>query len=263
MPQFKDRVTIVTGGGLGSGQTTALAFAKEGAAVVIANRNTREGQETVRLIHEMGGTATFIATDVTKEADVQNLVAQTLGQYRRLDYAFNNAGIAQVPMPLPDQSEALFDTIMSVNVKGVWLCMKHQISAMLQHGGGAIVNNSSLSGAIAFGAIPIYVASKHAVVGLTKAVALEYAKSGIRVNAVLPGPVSDTGALERTLEGNPEALDQTTAMLPIGRLATKGDIANTVIFLCSDKAAYITGQSILLDGGVTAGIATVRGREGH
>jgi NAD(P)-dependent dehydrogenase (short-subunit alcohol dehydrogenase family) len=186
---------------------------------------------------------------------VQNLVAQTLGHYGRLDYAFNNAGIAQVPTPLPEQSEAFFDTIMSVNVKGVWLCMKHQIPAMLQTGGGAIVNNSSLSGAIAFATIPLYVASKHAVVGLTKAVALEYARNGIRVNAVLPSPVSDTGAWETFMDGNPDAVDQATAMLPIGRLATKGDIANAVIFLCSDKAAYITGQSLLLDGGVTAGRA--------
>ncbi|HBA84248.1 MAG TPA: short chain dehydrogenase [Verrucomicrobia bacterium] len=253
MTQFKNKVAIVTGGGLGIGQATAIEFSKEGATVVIANRNAKEGQQTVSLIQEMGGIATFIQTDVTKERDVRNLVDQTLGKYGRLDYAFNNAGIEQKPMPLPEQSEELFDTVMDVNVKGVWLCMKYQIPAMLKNGGGSIVNTSSFSGAIAFATIPIYVASKHAVVGLTKAIALEYARAGIRVNAVLPGAVGNTGTLERSFGGNQEALDQVAAIHPMGRLATKTDIANTVIFLCSDKAAFITGQPILVDGGYTAG----------
>lgn len=253
MTQFKGRVAIVTGGSTGIGQTTALAFAAEGAVVVIANRNEGQAQQTIKLIQENGGSATYIRTDVTKEADVKDLIEQTIRLYGRLDYAFNNAGVEQTPMPLTDQSEALFDKVMNVNVKGVWLCMKYQIPAMIKHGGGAIVNTSSFSGAIAFATIPIYVASKHAVVGLTKAVALEYAKSGIRVNAVLPGAVGGTGTLERSFGGNQEALDQVAAIHPIGRLATTTDIANTVIFLCSDKAAFITGQPILVDGGYTAG----------
>lgn len=252
MTQFKNKVAIVTGGGLGIGQATAVEFAKEGAAVVIANRNEQEGQQTVSLIKEIGGVATFIQTDVTKDLDVKNLVDQTLKAYGRLDYAFNNAGIEQKPMPLPEQSEVLFDTVMNVNVKGMWLCMKYQIPAMLKSGGGSIVNTSSFSGAIAFATIPIYVASKHAVVGLTKSIALEYAKAGIRVNAVLPGAVANTGTLERSFGGNQEALDQVAAIHPMGRLATKADIANAVIFLCSDKAAFITGQPILVDGGYTA-----------
>lgn len=252
MTQFKGKVAIVTGGSSGIGQTTAIEFAKEGATVIIANRSEIEGQQTVKLIQEIGGTATFIKTDVTKDADVKNLVEQTLTTYGRLDYAFNNAGIEQAPMPLTDQSEELFDKVMDVNVKGVWLCMKHQIPAMLKNGGGAIVNTSSFSGAIAFATIPIYVASKHAVVGLTKAIALEYAKKNIRVNAVLPGAVGGTGTLERSFGGSQEALDQVAAIHPIGRLATTSDIANTVIFLCSDKAAFITGQPILVDGGYTA-----------
>lgn len=253
MKQFVNRVVIVTGGGLGIGRSTAIEFAKEGASVVIANRNESEGLESVRLIEEIGGIATFIQTDVTKEGDVKNLVEETLKKYGRLDYAFNNAGIEQKPMPLPEQSEEMFNSVMGVNVKGVWLCMKHQIPAMLKNGGGSIVNTSSFSGAIAFATIPIYVASKHAVVGLTKSIALEYAKAGVRVNAVLPGAVGDTGTLERSFGGNQEALEQIAAMHPMGRLATKSDIANAVIFLCSDKAAFITGQSLLVDGGYTAG----------
>ena len=247
------KVAIVTGGGSGIGQTTAIEFAKEGARVVIANRNETEGQQTVKLIQEIGGTAIFIKTDVTKEVEVKTLVAQTLNTFGKIDYAFNNAGIEQTPMPLTDQSEELFDKVMNVNVKGVWLCLKHQIPAMLKNGGGAIVNTSSFSGAIAFATIPIYVASKHAVVGLTKAVALEYAKTNIRVNAVLPGAVGGTGTLERSFGGNQDALDQVAAIHPIGRLATTTDVANTVVFLCSDKADFITGQSILVDGGYTAG----------
>lgn len=250
--QFNGKVAIVTGGGLGIGQTTAIEFAKEGAIVVIANRSEKEGQQTVKLIEDLGGIASFIKTDVTKEGDVQNLVDQTLLKYGRLDYAFNNAGIEQTPMPLTDQTEELYDKVMTVNVKGVWLCMKHQIPAMLKGGGGSIVNTSSFSGAIAFATIPIYVASKHAVVGLTKAVALEYAKNNIRVNSVLPGAVGGTGTLERSFGDNQEALDQVAAIHPMGRLATTADIANTVIFLCSDKAAFITGQPILVDGGYTA-----------
>lgn len=206
MTQFNGKVAIVTGGGLGIGQTAAIEFAKEGATVVIANRNETEGQQTVKLIEEIGGTATFIKTDVTKEAEVKNLVERTVSIYGRLDYAFNNAGVEQKPMPLPEQSEELFNNVMDVNVKGVWLCLKYQIPAMLKNGGGAIVNTSSFSGAVAFATIPIYVASKHAVVGLTKAVALEYAKSGIRVNAVLPGAVGGTGTLERSFGGNQEGI---------------------------------------------------------
>lgn len=253
MKQFDEKVAIVTGGGLGIGQATALAFAAEGALVIVANRNEREGLQTVNLIQKNGGKARFIKTDVTKEADVKSMAEQTLSAFGRLDYAFNNAGIEQPPMPLTEQSETLFDAVMNVNVKGVWLCMKHQIPAMLENGGGAIVNMSSFSGAIAFATIPIYVASKHAVVGLTKAVALEYARNGVRVNAVLPGAVGETGTLERSFGGNQEALDQIASIHPMGRLATKADVANAVIFLCSDKAAFITGQSILVDGGYTAG----------
>jgi NAD(P)-dependent dehydrogenase (short-subunit alcohol dehydrogenase family) len=252
MKQFQNKVAIVTGGGMGIGQVTALEFAKEGAAVVVANRKENEGLQTVRLIEELGGKASFIRTDVTREADVKNLVDQTISKYGRLDFAFNNAGMEQTPMPLTDQTEDLYNNVMNVNVKGVWLCMKHQIPAMLKNSGGAIVNTSSFSGVIAFATIPIYVASKHAVVGLTKAVALEYAKSGIRVNAVLPGAVGDTGTLERSFGSNQEALNQVAAIHPMGRLATKEDIANTVIFLCSDKAGFITGQPILVDGGYTA-----------
>ena len=253
MKQFTNKVAIVTGGGSGIGKAAALELAAQGAAVVIANRNAQAGEQTVKEITDAGGTATFIQTDVSKEAQVKNLVEKTIATYGRLDLAFNNAGIEQPPMPLPEQSEALYQQVMDINVKGVWLCLKHQIPAMLVNGGGSIVNTSSFSGAIAFATIPLYVASKHAVVGLTKSVALEYAKNNIRVNAILPGSVEDTGTFERSFGGNQASIDWARSIHPIGRLATPKEIANAAVFLLSDQASFVTGHAMLIDGGYTAG----------
>lgn len=253
MRQFENKVAVVTGGSSGIGKATALELAIEGAAVVIASRNSSTGEQVVEEIKAMDGKAVFVKTDVSNETQVKNLIEKTFETYGHLDLAFNNAGIEQTPMPLPEQTEALYQQVMDINVKGVWLCLKHQIPAMLKSGGGSIVNTSSFSGTIAFATIPIYVASKHAVVGLTKAVALEYAKSNIRVNAILPGSVENTGTFERSFGGNQASIDWAKSIHPIGRLATPEEIANAVVYMLSDKAGFLTGHSLVIDGGYTAG----------
>ena len=252
MAQFTGKVALVTGGGSGMGRATAVAFAKAGAAVVVANRRQEEGQQTVQLIQDAGGEALFVPTDVSREADVAALVEKIQQVYGRLDYAFNNAGIEQTPRPLIEQTEEEYHHIMDVNVKGVWLCMKYEIPLMMRNG-GAIVNTSSISGVVGFATIPLYSASKHAVIGLTKCIALEYAQSGIRVNAVCPGPISNTGTFDRSFGGNEQATQQVRSTIPQGRLGTIEEIAGTVIYLCSDAAAFITGQALVVDGGYAAG----------
>ena len=185
MSDFQGKVALVTGGTSGIGRATAIAFAKEGAKVVVAGRRAAEGEETVRQIRGKGGEALFVPTDVSQEAQVKNLVGRTLEQFGRLDFAFNNAGIEQTPTPLLEQKMETYNQVMDINVKGVWLSMRHEIPAMLKTGGGSIVNTSSALGVIAFAAMEIYVASKHAVIGLTKSAALEFSSKGIRINAVL------------------------------------------------------------------------------
>jgi NAD(P)-dependent dehydrogenase (short-subunit alcohol dehydrogenase family) len=252
MAQFSEKVVLITGGGSGMGRATALAFTKQGAKVVIANRRANEGQQTVQLVQQTGGEGIFVQTDVTQEADVAALIQRAIQVYGRLDYAFNNAGMEQTPKPLIEQREEEYTRLMDVNVKGVWLCMKYEIPQMLQTG-GAIVNTSSISGVVGFATIPLYSASKHAVIGLTKCVALEYAKHGIRVNAICPGAISDTGTFERSFGGNEQAVEQTRSTYPLGRLGTVEEIAETVMYLCSDAAGFTTGQALVLDGGYAVG----------
>ncbi len=251
MASFAGKVALVTGGSSGIGRATAIAFAREGVLVVVASRRVEEGEETIRLVKEVGSDGFFVQTDVTKAADANAMVEKTTGSYGRLDYAFNNAGIEQVPSPLVEQTEETFDQIMNINVKGVWLSMKYQIPQMLKNGGGAIVNMSSAAGLIGLAGSPIYAASKHAVLGLTKSVALEYAKVGVRINAVSPGAV-ETDLLERVFKDNPQVREQVMAMHPIGRAGKPEEIASAVVWLCSDGASFVTGQTLALDGGFTS-----------
>ncbi len=251
MALFTGKVALVTGGSSGIGRATAILFARKGASVVVASRRAEEGEETVKLVKEAGSDGFFVKTDVTQAADVEAMVEQTIRNYGRLDYAFNNAGIEQASSPLVEQTEETFDQIIDINVKGVWLSMKYQIPQMLKNGGGAIVNMSSVAGLIGLAGSPIYVASKHAVLGLTKSVALEYAKVGIRINAVSPGAV-ETDLLERVFKDNPQVREQVMAMHPIGRAGKPEEIANAVVWFCSDEAAFVTGQTLALDGGFTA-----------
>lgn len=250
MSSFEGKVALVTGGTSGIGRVTAVAFAREGAKIVVSGRREREGQETVDIIKKAGGEAIFVKTDITREQDVKAMVEKTVATYGHLDYAFNNAGIEQLPAPLVEEKEETFDQIIDVNVKGVWLSMKYEIPEMLKNGGGAIVNTSSVAGLIGFPGIPIYIASKHAVLGLTKSVALEYAKSGIRVNAVSPAAI-ETAMVDRFVGKDGDARQQLTNMHPIGRMGRPEEIADAVIYLCSDKASFITGQSLAVDGGFT------------
>jgi NAD(P)-dependent dehydrogenase (short-subunit alcohol dehydrogenase family) len=252
MKEFEGKIALVTGGGSGIGRATAVAFAREGAQVVIGNRNAARGEETVAIIRKAGGTASFQPTDVSVAAEVEALVEHAVETCGGLDIAFNNAGIeGDVKPTLIDHTEANFDAVMDVNVKGVWLSMKYEIPRMLKRGGGAIVNCSSVAGVIGFPAIGIYSASKHAVIGLTKAAALEFSAQGIRVNAVNPA-VIDTEMADRLVDGMNMKKDDLTTFHPIGRLGRVEEVAEAVLWLCSDKASFVTGHSMMVDGGFTA-----------
>jgi len=245
------KVAIITGGSSGIGRATAITLAKDGVKVTVAARRAKEGEETVQLVKEAGGEGIFVRTDVTKEDDVKSLVEDTIKVYGRLDYAFNNAGIEEMMTPFVEQTSDAFDQIMNVNVKGVWLSMKYEIPEMIRSGGGAIVNNSSVAGIMGFPQMPIYIASKHAVLGLTKSAALEYAKSGIRINAVAPGGV-ETNMAKRIVEHDHRFLETVTSMHPIGRIADPEEIANAVVWLLSNKASFVLGHTLLIDGGMVS-----------
>jgi NAD(P)-dependent dehydrogenase (short-subunit alcohol dehydrogenase family) len=252
MDTFTDKVAVVTGATSGIGRATAIAFARQGAKVVLSGRREKEGNETVALIRQAGGEATFVETDVTREADVAALVEKTLSTYGRLDAAFNNAGIEGRQGLLQDQTVENYHAIMNANVLGVLLSLKCEIGAMLNHGGGAIANNSSVGGLVGFPGVAIYVASKHAVIGLTKSAALEYATKGIRVNAVAPGGI-ETPMFDRFTQGmGANAHQQMASLHPIGRTGRPEEIAEAVLWLCSEKASFVTGHTLVADGGWTA-----------
>jgi NAD(P)-dependent dehydrogenase (short-subunit alcohol dehydrogenase family) len=259
MAMFNGKVVIVTGGSSGIGRATAVAFAREGARVIIADLQVEQGEETVRLVRQTGSEGFFVKADVSREADVKGLIKKTVEIFGQLDYAFNNAGIIQPREPLIDQSEQNFNRIINANVKGVWLCMKHEIPQMLKNGGGAIVNNSSAAGLVGAPGLSIYSASKHAVLGLTKSAALEYAAQGIRINGVCPG-VTETPMINiikgqsdnnsQVIEPNWEPRDYTGC--PLGRTARPEEIAGAVLWLCSPAASYVIAHVLMVDGGYTA-----------
>jgi NAD(P)-dependent dehydrogenase (short-subunit alcohol dehydrogenase family) len=248
---LEGKVAIVTGAASGIGRSAALAFAAAGARVVAADVDVAGGAATVGAIVEAGGAATFVRTDVSVAADVAALVERAVVAYGRLDCAFNNAGINLENAPAADLDEQLWDRTIAVNLKGVWLCMKYEIPAMLASGGGAIVNAASVVGLTGRRDTPAYVASKHGIVGLTKAAALDYGRRGIRVNAVCPGTIRTAMYVQRL--GDDPAIDaRLAAETPIGRIGTAEDVAAAVVWLCSDAAAFVTGHSLVVDGGDTA-----------
>ena len=249
--RFKGKVALVTGGNSGIGRTTALAFAREGAKVVIAARRVPDGEETVGMIADAGGEALFVRTDVSKASEVQALIMRTVLTYGRLDCAFNNAGVAGNGAKGHEYAEDDWDHLMDINLKGVWLCMKYEISQMLKQGTGTVVNNSSTSGLVGEYGSSAYAASKHGVIGLTKSAALEYAQEGIRVNAVCPGWVR-TPMVEDSLVYRPTVEEQPDSMGPLGRIGTPEEIAEAVLWLCSDAASFVTGHSMVVDGGLLA-----------
>jgi len=247
---FAGKVVFVTGAGSGIGRTTALAFAREGASVVLADVSDQSNQETARMIEELGRRSLAVRCDVTRSEDVQAALNQAVGAFGRLDVAFNNAGAEQEPGVTADVTEEEWDRILAINLRSVFLCMKHEIPLMLEHGGGAIVNNSSGAGVKAFGRGAAYAAAKHGVVGLTKDAALDYASSNIRINAVCPGIV-DTEMMQRFTGGTTEGRDRVIAQEPIGRMGTPDEIAAAVLWLCSNAASFVIGHALVVDGGQT------------
>lgn len=250
MGALDGKVAIVTGGSTGIGRATALALAEAGAAVAIADVDVIAGPKVVEEITSLGGTAIFVETDVADDDQNAALVARTVAELGGLDLAFNNAGIEGTPAPAHECTPENWHRTLAVNLTGVWSCMRHEVPAMLERGGGSIVNCASVAGLVGFPAIPAYTAAKHGVVGLTKTAALDYATAGIRVNAVCPG-VIDTAMVERFTGHDPEAEAAMVATEPVGRLGRPEEIADAVVWLCSDRASFVTGQAIAVDGGFT------------
>ena len=245
------KIALITGGSTGIGRATAQVFAREGAKVAVADVNVAGAEETMRLIQDAGGEAVFIRTDVSQAADTEAMVKTVVETYGRLDCAFNNAGIEGEFLPTPDYPETTWDRVIGINLKGVWLSMKAEIKQMLSQGGGAIVNTASVAGLQGMPSASAYVAAKHGVVGLTKTAALEYAKAGIRVNAVCPGGV-ETPMLKRAFEKVPSMEEGVASAEPVGRLAQPAEIGEAVAWLCSDAASFVTGHPMAVDGGYVA-----------
>lgn len=248
--RFQGKVTLVTGGSSGIGRAAAVAFAAEGASVVVAARREVESEETVQLIRDAGGEAIAVRTDVAVASDVESLVDRTVEAYGRLDCAFNNAGTSAGSGAIHEVEEDAWDQVLDINLKGVWLCMKYQIPQMLNQGGGTIVNTSSDAGLIGWSGNAVYTASKWGVIGLTKSAALQYIGDGIRINAVCPGfirtPMTDST--------DPRSEEQMVAATPAGRIGTVAEVVGAVLWLCSDEASFVVGHPLSMDGGTTSGM---------
>lgn len=252
MAEWDGKVALITGGTSGIGRETAVLFAERGARVVVAGRREQEGNATLELIRGAGGEGIFVKADVSRASDVEALVQKTVAVFGGLDCAFNNAGIEGAWIPIVDQTEEDWDKTIDINLKGTWLCLKFELQQMLKQGrGGAIVNNSSVAGFIGSYGTATYSASKHGVMGLTKAAALEVAKNGIRVNVICPA-VIETPMAQR-LFGEPEANKIALGLHPVGRFGKPGEVAEAVLWMCSSAAGFMTGQSLVLDGGLLAG----------
>ena len=253
MKTFENKTVLITGGASGIGKATAIAFGKEGANVVVSGRRVAEGEQVAREITSAGGSALYVQADVGREDDIVALVEKTVGAFGALHVAFNNAGTeGQFGLLITEQTVEHYHQVCDVNIRGVLLLMKHEIPVMLRSGGGAIVNNSSAAGHIGFPGASAYVASKFAVIGLTKTAALEFATQGIRVNSVSPGTIQ-TEMFDRAFgEGETEVKRTMAAQNPVGRIGTPEEIASAVLWLSSPGAAFTTGQDIIVDGGYTA-----------
>lgn len=257
MSSMKGKVALITGGTGGIGRAAAVEFARRGASVVVTGRRQEEGERTVGLVKEQGARGLFIRADVSKEADVAETIKRTLKEFGALHYAFNNAGIEGTLGPVVEQTEAEYRRIFDINVLGVLLSMRHEIPAIISSGGGAIVNNASILGSVGMPGVSVYSASKHAVIGLTKCAALEVAKSGVRVNTLSPGPtatdMADRFVGQMAPGSEAEAARKAfEAMIPMGRIARSEELAGAAVWLCSDEASFMTGQDLLIDGGIGA-----------
>lgn len=251
MAEMKGKVALVTGAGSGIGRATALLFSRKGARVIVADIVPEGASETIRMIQQEGGEAIPVQADVSNAEQVRAMIEKAVKTYGRLDYAVNNAGIEAQPAPTADCAEADFDRTVAVNLRGTFLCMKYEIQQMLKQGKGAIVNTSSMAGMVGVAGMPAYTASKHGIVGLTRTAALEYARAGIRVNAVCPG-ATRTPMVEQIIAAMPEIGKGMEENHPIGRIAEPQEIAEAIVWLCSESASFVTGHALAVDGGLLA-----------